>query len=140
MQDHCPSVIIGCMRGRNEQIEQIQKQNSVKDTEVSSEFLDSLVQELVAAVAPEKIILFGSRAREEAEPDSDIDLLLQVETGANIRDVTKETYRTIRRLDRRPMVDIDIVVKDRAYVERYGDLVGTIVRPALKEGKVIYAQ
>ena len=30
-------------------------------------------------------------------------------------------------------------MKKTAYVQRYGDLVGTIVRPALRDGKVLYA-
>jgi len=37
-------------------------------------------------------------------------------------------------------VPVDIVVVRKAYVERYGDLVGTVVRPALREGRVIYAR
>jgi hypothetical protein len=37
-------------------------------------------------------------------------------------------------------VPVDVVVKRAAYVQRYGDLVGTIVRPALREGRVLYAR
>jgi uncharacterized protein len=35
---------------------------------------------------------------------------------------------------------IDVLVMRKAYVERYGDLVGTVARPALREGKVLYAR
>jgi hypothetical protein len=37
-------------------------------------------------------------------------------------------------------VPIDVIVVRTAYVQRYGDLVGTVVRPALREGKVLYAR
>ena len=37
-------------------------------------------------------------------------------------------------------VPVDVVVVRTTYVERYGDLVGTLVHPALREGKVIYAR
>jgi hypothetical protein len=37
-------------------------------------------------------------------------------------------------------VPVDVVVVRTAYVQRYGDLVGTVVRPALREGKVLYAR
>ena len=40
---------------------------------------------------------------------------------------------------RYPSVSIDAVVVRTAYVQRYRDLVGTVVRPALYEGKVLYA-
>ena len=35
---------------------------------------------------------------------------------------------------------VDVVVMRKAYVERYGELVGTVARPALREGKVLYAR
>lgn len=112
----------------------------IENIEIDDEWFEALAQHIVSAVHPEKIVLFGSRATGTARPDSDIDLFLQVETGRNTREATKETYRALRKLRERPGVDIDIVVKDRAFVERYGDLVGTIVRPVLREGKVLYAR
>ena len=38
--------------------------------------IDEMVRRIVAAVNPDKIILFGSHARGDAGPDSDVDLLL----------------------------------------------------------------
>jgi predicted nucleotidyltransferase len=43
---------------------------------LSEETLQEIVRRIVAAVRPEKIILFGSAAREEMGPDSDLDLLV----------------------------------------------------------------
>ncbi|MDA0747032.1 MAG: nucleotidyltransferase domain-containing protein [bacterium] len=111
-----------------------------KITDIDNQMLQRLVQYLVQAIQPEKIILFGSRAKGTAGFDSDIDLFIQVETGRNTREITRKTYRVLRNFPDRPEIGIDVVVKDRAFVERYGDLVGTIVHPVLREGKVLYAR
>ena len=58
----------------------------------SDELLREIVRRIVAAVQPEKIILFGSAAREEMGPDSDLDLLV-MKSCRNRR----ETARRIRR-------------------------------------------
>lgn len=100
--------------------------------------LDELVARIVEAVRPEKVILFGSWAKGTARPDSDIDLFLEVETGRDAAEVTKLAYAAIRPLRPRLRRGVDIVVHDRAFVERYGELVGTIVRPVLREGKTLY--
>ncbi|MEK6409397.1 MAG: nucleotidyltransferase domain-containing protein [Acidobacteriota bacterium] len=44
--------------------------------EVDERLLREVVLRLVEAIDPDRIILFGSRARGEAMPDSDIDLLI----------------------------------------------------------------
>ena len=110
------------------------------DLRAEQDLLDQLVHEIVEAVQPEKVILFGSRAKGTAETDSDIDLFVQLEAGRDTHEASREAYRVLGRLRNRPPVGVDIVVKDRAFVERYGELVGTIVRPVLREGKVLYAR
>ena len=102
--------------------------------------LQQVVDALVEAIEPEKVILFGSRARGDDTRTGDINLFLQVETGRDTRQLAEESYKTIHRLKERPLVGIDVVVKDNAFVERFGDSVGTIVRPALTEGKLLYAR
>ena len=108
--------------------------------EIDHQMLQEVVRCIADAIRPEKIVLFGSRAKGTAGPESDIDLFIQVETGRDTRQVARETYRVLRNLPNRPAVGIDVVVKDRAFVERYGGLVGTVVRPALKEGRLLYAR
>ena len=105
---------------------------------LDDEMLDALVATIVAAVHPGKIILFGSFARGNATTDSDIDLFLQVESGQSAREVTQKAYEAIRPFRKRLKRGVDIVVKERSFVERYGDLVGTIVRPVQREGRVLY--
>jgi len=111
----------------------------MNDIELDAELLQSLVQSIVAAVHPEKVVLFGSFARGAAGPESDVDLFVQVETGRDSGEATAKAYAAVRPFRARLRRGVDIVVKDRSFVERYGDLVGTVVRPVLREGKVLYA-
>ncbi|HEV8132685.1 MAG TPA: nucleotidyltransferase domain-containing protein [Acidobacteriota bacterium] len=59
---------------------------------LSEEILQEIVHRIVETIAPEKIILFGSAARGQMGPDSDLDFLV-VKTGVDQR----EAVRTIRR-------------------------------------------
>ena len=104
------------------------------------DMLTALLQRIVGAVHPEKVILFGSWARGDADADSDIDLFVQVETGRSTHQAARQAYEAIRPLRAALRRGVDIVVKDRAFVERYGDLVGTVVRAVLAEGMVLYVR
>ena len=101
---------------------------------LTAEILQEIVRRIVAAVRPEKIILFGSAAREEMGPDSDLDLLV-IKSCRNRR----ETARRIRRKLIGVGVPKDIIVATPEDIERYKDTIGLIYRPALREGKVLYA-
>jgi predicted nucleotidyltransferase len=47
-----------------------------QDNLTDDPILQEIVRRIVAAVDPDKIILFGSRARGDAKPDSDYDILI----------------------------------------------------------------
>jgi predicted nucleotidyltransferase len=47
--------------------------------------VDRIVRRIVEAVHPLRIILFGSRARGDARPDSDLDLLVVMPEGTHRR-------------------------------------------------------
>lgn len=47
---------------------------------LTAELLDKIVRRVLAAGAPVKIVLFGSRDRGDVRPDSDLDLLIIEET------------------------------------------------------------
>ncbi len=97
-----------------------------------------LARLIVRAVRPQRIVLFGSWARGEPEPDSDLDVFVQVEAGRDVGQATQDAYAAIRPLRRELGRGVDIVVKDAEFAERYGDQVGTVVRSALREGMVLY--
>jgi len=106
----------------------------VRKKTVSDEILQEIVRRIVAAVQPEKIILFGSAAREEMGPDSDVDLLV-IKSCKNRR----QTARKIRRSLIGIGIPKDDLVATPQDIERYKDTIGLIYRPALSEGKVLYA-
>ena len=98
--------------------------------------LDQVTERIRAVSDPERIILFGSYARGDARPDSDLDLLVVKDEVDSTNAETARIYRALADID----APIDVVVVRTAFVQRYGDLVGTVVRPALREGKILYAR
>jgi predicted nucleotidyltransferase len=102
----------------------------------SSGLLKEIIQRIIAVSDPEQIVLFGSYARGDFGPDSDLDLLVIKDEVESTRAEAARIYKVLADIQ----VPIDVVVVRTPYVQRYGDLVGTVVRPALREGKVLYAR
>jgi predicted nucleotidyltransferase len=101
---------------------------------VSQATISEAVRRIVEGFHPERVILFGSQARGDAHPRSDIDLLVLVDDGVDIWDVNCKIYGRIAGIG----VPVDVVVMNVAYFERYKELIGTVAGPAHKEGKVLY--
>lgn len=93
-----------------------------------------IVERLVRDFMPLKIILFGSQARREADQDSDVDLLVVMPDGTSRRTAQVTIYQTLADL----LVAVDIVVTTPTEIQRFGTIAGTILRPALREGTVLY--
>ena len=85
---------------------------------------------IVEAVDRQQVFLFGSRDSSGDTGASDIDLFLQVETGRDAGQIAAESYKTIRRLEKRPLVGIHVVIKDTAFGQRFGQSVGSVVGTA----------
>ncbi|MDF1579642.1 MAG: nucleotidyltransferase domain-containing protein [Desulfuromonadales bacterium] len=104
------------------------------------EALDEIVRRLVAAAQPERIVLFGSRAREEAGADSDFDLLvIEREPFDAKRSRLVEIGRLEAALGRLPYAT-DLLVYSSAEVARRGISPHHVVARALREGTVVYAR
>ncbi|MGB9777355.1 MAG: nucleotidyltransferase domain-containing protein [Anaerolineae bacterium] len=95
--------------------------------------LAEVIRRIVEAAHPEKIILFGSAARGEWGPESDLDLLV-VKSGVHRRRLAHAIYRNLIGVG----FPVDIIVVTPEDIERYGNAVGLIIEPALREGKVVY--
>ena len=54
--------------------------------ERTPEILDEVIRRIVKVAQPEQVILFGSTARDETTPHSDIDLLVVKKPGSNRRE------------------------------------------------------
>jgi len=104
------------------------------ETGPSEEVLHEIVRRIIEVAKPEKIILFGSAARGEMGPDSDIDLLV-IKSGVHRRNLAKAIYQHLFGVGQA----IDIVVVTPEDVERYGDCPGLVIAYALREGRVLYA-
>ncbi|MBI5032366.1 MAG: nucleotidyltransferase domain-containing protein [Chloroflexi bacterium] len=98
--------------------------------------LNLIVKRLVTRFDPDQIILFGSHARGTARPDSDIDLLVVLPITGSKR--AKQIEMRIALHDIRVPKDIIVATPDQ--VARQKNIVGTLIHPALREGKVLYAR
>jgi predicted nucleotidyltransferase len=96
--------------------------------------LAEIVQSVVEAAQPDKIILFGSAARGEMGPNSDIDLLVIKSGKFNHWRLLTSIYRHLRG----DLAAVDVVLAASEDIERYGDSPYLVYYPALREGKVIY--
>ncbi len=82
------------------------------------------------------IILFGSRARGDARPDSDVDfLVVRPEIGSRREEMVQlsELLRPLR-------LPVDVLVASRRTFEKWASLPGTIYHRARMEGKVLYGE
>jgi predicted nucleotidyltransferase len=95
-----------------------------------------MVKRIVKKFHPERIILFGSQARGDAGPDSDVDLLIVMPVEGSVWEKALEIRLALP--DRRIPVDV-IVTAPEDFAWRK-DVVGTIEWPATREGKVLYAR
>ena len=96
--------------------------------------IQEMARRIVDQFHPEKIILFGSHARGTAGPDSDVDLLVIKHVVGSRRKERIEIRAALRGIG----LAKDVVLVTPEEAEKYWDLVGTIIYPALREGKVLY--
>ena len=98
--------------------------------------LDDIVRRIVEIARPDRIILFGSAARGEMRPDSDIDLLVVKADVGHRGHLAEKIYMNL--FDVPGPVDIIVVTPED--LERFRDRVGTIIKPALREGRDVYVR
>ena len=98
------------------------------------ELLAEISRRIQEAAEPERIILFGSYARGDAGPDSDLDLLVVVRGVSQPRHESTRIRRALRGL----LVPIDVIVATPEHLEQYRDSPGLIYRAALREGRTLY--
>ncbi len=95
--------------------------------------LDDIVRRIVEVAQPEKIILFGSAARGEMGPHSDLDLLI-IKSGADSLDLMGRIYSRLYGVN----AAVDLVVATPEDIERYKDSHALVYKPAIREGLVLY--
>jgi predicted nucleotidyltransferase len=100
----------------------------------SAEVIDDLVHRITSGVQPRRIILFGSAARGEMGPDSDLDLLVVMADGCDRLATAQTIYRLLRGFPHPK----DVIVVQESDVKTLGDNPSLVVHTALTEGKELY--
>ncbi|MCY4431138.1 MAG: nucleotidyltransferase domain-containing protein [Rhodospirillales bacterium] len=99
----------------------------------SREIIDDIVRRIVGAVAPEKIILFGSAARGEMSADSDLDILV-VKDDPDTLGLLGRIYRSLYGAG----AAVDAIVTTPKDLERFRDSHALVFKSAILEGRVLY--
>jgi predicted nucleotidyltransferase len=102
---------------------------------LDQQILNEIIHRIVEVAHPDKIILFGSAARDQMDANSDVDLLVIKRGNFHRGRLTEEIYMNLFGVGQA----VDIVVVTPEDVERYRDSIALVIRPALEEGKVVYA-
>lgn len=103
---------------------------------VASE-LQRVVRAIVMATQPDRVILFGSRARGDFRDDSDFDLAILAPDGVARRRVAMRAYESLADVSDRS-VAVDIVVLTPSIMSAERDLAGSIARAVSREGVAVY--
>ncbi len=102
---------------------------------VPENLLPDILRRIREVVAPKKVILFGSAARGEMSANSDLDLLVIVPPGLHRRRTAQAIYQNLIGVG----FAVDIIVVTEEDVALYREDLGMIIKPALEEGKLLYA-
>ena len=106
----------------------------VTPTIIDKGMVDRLVARIVETVQPRRIILFGSAARGQMGPHSDVDLLVVMPDGVHRRRTAQAIYLGLSGFG----IAKDIVVVTEGDVRALGDNPSLVLFPALREGREIY--
>jgi predicted nucleotidyltransferase len=98
------------------------------------DIVQDIVRRIVETVRPDKIILFGSRARGEARPDSDFDLVVIKESDEPAHRRDAPLYLALAGLN----APVDVMMFTPAEVSDWSRVPQAFITTALREGKVVY--
>lgn len=103
---------------------------------LTDKLLQEIVQRILAAGSPQRIIMFGSRARGTARPDSDLDLLIIEESDLPRYKRSPRYYLALTGT----FADKDIVVWTPQEADDWRNVPNAFITTALREGKTLYAR
>jgi predicted nucleotidyltransferase len=101
---------------------------------LSEETLQEIIRRIVEVAQPEMIILFGSAARGEMGPNSDVDLLVVKRGKFDQSRLTGDVYMNLHGVGQA----VDVILVTPEQVERYRNTHCLIIAPALREGEEVY--
>lgn len=96
--------------------------------------VERVVRRVVEEVAPLRVVLFGSRAKGTARPDSDVDLLVVMPDGTERKKTTKHLYGRLGWAD----VSVDYIVTTPSVFAEHADNIGLIYPEIVRTGRDVY--
>jgi len=102
---------------------------------VAERTLKKIIRRIVKVAKPERIIMFGSAAKGQMGPNSDVDLLVIKRGKFHRGRLTDRIYVNMHGVGQA----VDVIVVTPEDVERYKDCFALVIYPAVREGKVVYA-
>ncbi|MBT3341882.1 MAG: nucleotidyltransferase domain-containing protein [Gemmatimonadetes bacterium] len=102
-------------------------------TDIDTSHLEEITSLIVREVSPDRVILFGSRAWGDVTHDSDVDLLVVMESTDTLTDEVR-----IGRTCRPRGVPMDVVVRTPAEIKERLLIGDTFVKRILDQGQVLY--
>lgn len=103
-------------------------------TTVPREVLDDLVRRIVQTVHPLRIILFGSAARGQLGPHSDLDVLVVMPDGTHRRRTEEAIYLKLLGFG----LPVDVIAVTESDVRANAENPYCVVQHALNEGREVY--
>jgi predicted nucleotidyltransferase len=101
---------------------------------IDAALIEQITRTIVERFQPRRIVLFGSRARGDHQPDSDLDLFVEMETPRALPE-RATAIRMVFGLHPWPM---DLIVYTPEEVARLRGRTGTFLATIESEGKVLY--
>jgi len=103
-------------------------------TTLTPKLVEQIVTHIITAADPKKIILFGSYARGEARPTSDLDLLVIADSTIPRHRRSATLYGALSKI----LLPMDIVVFTPEEVQEWSGVRQAFVTTAVREGRVLY--
>lgn len=101
---------------------------------IDIQILNEIVQRLVAAAQPSRVILFGSYGRDDADNGSDLDIMVIKPTVTNRYEEMIRLHKAVGSIG----TGVDLLVYSDAEYRRRSRVPGTVLYWARKEGRAIY--
>jgi predicted nucleotidyltransferase len=102
-------------------------------TRIPQEAIDEVVRQIAEKFKPQKIILFGSYARGDPRPESDVDLLVIIDASLKESKLSLEIRRYLG-----VMFGLDLIVYTSQHLKDRVEMGDWFLHDVLEEGKVLY--
>ena len=100
---------------------------------ISDEVIDRITQQIVDHFKPQKIILFGSYAYGTAKPESDIDLMVIMDTPLKEIQQAQQIRQFLN-----PLFGIDLIVHTPANLAKMLEMGDLFLKEIVAKGKTLY--